>query len=195
MNAFELADKLQNAASSHYGELCGALWDGGAMLRNLHTESMALRCTEMALRDRVKDLEQQLAARVPDEPMFWVRLCSDGMYEGPIHHKQIERVRQQSGAWSPLYLGSQPVAQPEQPAIPAGKVLVPLRMNAEMERVAQEEGWAWADMLAAAEATTLDQDAIARRSEPEQTAELGEPVAWLVCSVIDAAIDVQKGKQ
>lgn len=48
------------------------------------------------------------------EPMFWVRLCSDGMYEGPIHNAQIERVRAQSGAWSPLFLGAAPVAQQPQ---------------------------------------------------------------------------------
>ena len=51
----------------------------------------------------------------PVAPMFWVRLCSDGLYEGPIHNARIEEVRQQSGAWSPLYLGAspaQPAAQP-----------------------------------------------------------------------------------
>lgn len=86
MNALDLADKLQHA-SSQYGAPFGDLWDGGAMLRNLHTENMALRATEYALRDRVKELEQaneafakrqewwnnrmveleqQLAARVPE---------------------------------------------------------------------------------------------------------------------------------
>ena len=37
------------------------------------------------------------------EPMFWVRLCSNGMYEGPLHDKQLEDVRRHSGAWTPLY--------------------------------------------------------------------------------------------
>ena len=78
-----------------------------------------------------------------------------------------------------LAAAQQPAVQPEQPAIPAGKVLVPLRMNAEMERVAQEEGWSWADMLEAAEATTLEQDAIARRLEPEQPAVQSEPVGYM----------------
>lgn len=64
MNALELADKLQSHASSQYGELCGSLWDAGAMLRNLHTENTALRCTEMALRDEIESLRQLLAARV-----------------------------------------------------------------------------------------------------------------------------------
>jgi hypothetical protein len=51
-------------------------------------------------------------ATAQGEPMFWVRLCSDGMYEGPIHHKQIERVRQQSGAWTPLYTHPQQASEP-----------------------------------------------------------------------------------
>lgn len=45
-----------------------------------------------------------LAASAGSEPMFWVRLCSDGLYEGPIHNARIEKVRELSGAWSPLYL-------------------------------------------------------------------------------------------
>lgn len=44
------------------------------------------------------------------QPMFWVRLCSDGLYEGPIHNARIEGVRRQSGAWSPLFLAP-PVPQ------------------------------------------------------------------------------------
>ncbi|CAN7446928.1 hypothetical protein LJR066_002790 [Acidovorax sp. LjRoot66] len=45
-----------------------------------------------------------MAATVPAaEPMFWVRLRSDGGYEGPIHNDAIERVRKESGGWTPLY--------------------------------------------------------------------------------------------
>lgn len=47
-------------------------------------------------------------ATAVQEPMFWVRLCSDGLYEGPIHNARIEKVRKQSGAWSPLYLHAAP---------------------------------------------------------------------------------------
>lgn len=47
------------------------------------------------------------------EPMFWVRLCGDGLYEGPIHNARIEEVRKQSGVWSPLYLAAPPTAQAE----------------------------------------------------------------------------------
>lgn len=49
-----------------------------------------------------------LAASAGIEPMFWVRLCSDGLYEGPIHNARIEKVRKLSGAWSPLYLHPSP---------------------------------------------------------------------------------------
>jgi len=55
------------------------------------------------------------------EPMFWVRLRSDGGYEGPIHNAVIEDVRRMSGAWHPLYLGSEPVQAGE---LPDGMALV-----------------------------------------------------------------------
>lgn len=65
MNALELADDAI------------PLWDKGAleredvsemaaMLRNLHTENTALRCTEMALRNEIESLRRQLAEMVPD---------------------------------------------------------------------------------------------------------------------------------
>jgi len=54
MNALELADKLEQDPSE-WGGLGKVAWPAAAMLRNLHTENMALRCTEMALRDRVDD--------------------------------------------------------------------------------------------------------------------------------------------
>jgi hypothetical protein len=49
------------------------------------------------------------------EPMFWVRLRSDGGYEGPIHNDAIEKVRKLSGVWKPLYLALSR-AQATQPA-------------------------------------------------------------------------------
>lgn len=45
----------------------------------------------------------------PQRPMFWVRLCSDGGWEGPLHNDRICEVRKRSGAWSPLYLGPAPL--------------------------------------------------------------------------------------
>lgn len=57
-----------------------------------------------------------LAAELRDapepEPMFWVRLCSDGCYEGPIHNICIERVRKLAGVWSPLFLHPPTVREP-----------------------------------------------------------------------------------
>jgi hypothetical protein len=57
-------------------------------------------------------LDERCEKHPQSEPMFWVRLCSDGGYEGPIHNKKIEEVRKQSGAWHPLYLSAAPAAQP-----------------------------------------------------------------------------------
>lgn len=48
---------------------------------------------------------QPLASR---KPMFWVRLCSNDGYEGPIHNDRMEEVRKRSGAWSPLYIDPPP---------------------------------------------------------------------------------------
>lgn len=47
------------------------------------------------------DCQPQPAAQ--QEPLFWYRPRSDGLYEGPIHNAQIERVRKESGGWVPLY--------------------------------------------------------------------------------------------
>ena len=47
------------------------------------------------------DCQPQPAAQ--QEPLFWYRPRSDGLYEGPIHNAQIERARKESGGWVPLY--------------------------------------------------------------------------------------------
>ncbi|HFN0472814.1 TPA: ead/Ea22-like family protein [Klebsiella pneumoniae] len=39
-------------------------------------------------------------------PLFWVRVKSDGGYEGPVHDSQLEDVRKKSGEWLPLTLAS-----------------------------------------------------------------------------------------
>lgn len=63
------------------------------------------------LRNAVAVLEADIAQAV--EPMFWVRLRSDGFYEGPIHNAQIEKVRKESGGWTPLYTTTpEPAWQP-----------------------------------------------------------------------------------
>lgn len=67
---------------------------------------------EIQLSDALANVDEfaraSLAASAGSEPMFWVRLCSDGLYEGPIHNARIEKVRKLSGAWSPLYLHPSP---------------------------------------------------------------------------------------
>lgn len=46
------------------------------------------------------------------------------------------------------------------PEVPADMVLVPKRMSREMIQVTEDEGWTWADLLAAAEAITEDEHAL-----------------------------------
>lgn len=38
-----------------------------------------------------------------DGPLAWIRLCSDGTYEGPISDQSMDDIRRRSGAWTPLY--------------------------------------------------------------------------------------------
>ncbi len=43
-----------------------------------------------------------LALRALSEPVAWIRYCSDGGYEGPIHTSRMDAVRKNSGVWTPL---------------------------------------------------------------------------------------------
>ncbi|MES2973338.1 MAG: hypothetical protein V4757_07000 [Pseudomonadota bacterium] len=82
------------------------------------------------------------AAPQPAEPMFWVRLFGDGMYEGPMHHKSAEgRMRrdEKPEEWHPLYLGAAPTPQPSTeessavaPQAARGWVMVPVEPTQEM---------------------------------------------------------------
>ena len=62
----------------------------------------------------ITSLRQAIAEAEKQQPLFWYRPRSDGFYEGPIHNAQIETVRQESGAWEPLY--THPPQRTEQPA-------------------------------------------------------------------------------
>lgn len=54
--------------------------------------------------------------------------------------------------------------------VPEGMALVPLRMNAEMQRVSREDGWQWEDLLAAAGCT--EEQCNAASEEPAQVADV-----------------------
>lgn len=64
-----------------------------------------------------------------------------------------------SERWAEGIIAQALLAAPAAPAqpVPDGFALVPLRMNAEMEALANQGEWEWADMLAAAEAITPKQ--------------------------------------
>ena len=80
-------------------------------LRNI--EAAAVMCIEHPVwnddqfYDLMRGLEDSLRGEVGAgetvKPVAWVRFCSDGCYEGPIMDEQIEDVRKNSGAWTPLY--------------------------------------------------------------------------------------------
>lgn len=107
--------------------------------------------------------------RNEQEPVFWYRKRSDGGYEGPIHHAEIEEVRRNSGAWVPLYAEPKPVTV----SVTEGWKLVPVSPTHEMALAGKK--WVfgrgqyemalriYSDMLATAPqaATTEDSPAVA----------------------------------
>lgn len=79
------------------------------------------------------------------------------------------------GRWLALKLGELGVAALGSPAprsellpVPPGFALVPLRMTRDMELATEEEGWQWADLLAAAGAVDDDQYETSLRNEPSR---------------------------
>ncbi|OVG30772.1 hypothetical protein B5L94_17045 [Klebsiella pneumoniae] len=69
-------------------------------------------------------------------PLFWVRVKSDGGYEGPIHDSKLEDVRKKSGEWLPLTLaGGIPELESRTVTAAAAAVL------AERKRQVAAEGW------------------------------------------------------
>ena len=89
----------------------------------LHAENETLRTGLDAARLEIESLKGQLEAvragevspliGVSQEPMFWVRLLQDGLYQEPVHNTKFKRDRDEmTGAWSPLYPHpAQPAAQ------------------------------------------------------------------------------------
>lgn len=83
-----------------------------------------------------------------------------------------------------------PVAAPVPPAresskIPQGYALVPIRTTRAMEEVFEEEGWEWANLLAAAEAITLEE-------YEEATSEPVREPDWLLKTTQDFACHIAK---
>lgn len=104
-------EALESLLSTAVGLLMGYEdRDGKGGTRNPYKPGSVVAKFVAECAERLKDWPMT-AAPQQSEPMFWVRLRSDGMYEGPIHNAQIERARVQSGAWSPLYLGALPSTQ------------------------------------------------------------------------------------
>ncbi|MGG5151197.1 hypothetical protein [Alcaligenes aquatilis] len=92
------------------------------------------------------------------EPLFWYRPRSDGVYEGPLHNGQIEDVRKASGAWVPLFAGAAPVSA-EPVAVPKGWRLVPVSPTKEMLLAGETEEYDaelwWSLMLDASPAAPV----------------------------------------
>lgn len=65
-----------------------------------------------------KAYQSELDALKGKEPLFWVRLCRDGTYEGPIHNAHIEPVRKRSGAWIPLVMIDSAIPPAPEDALP-----------------------------------------------------------------------------
>ena len=95
-----------------------ARWAADALRAPIAQEIYAERILKQMLHESDPAQATQEPVHATPGPMFWVRLRSDGGYEGPIHNAVIEDVRRMSGAWHPLYLGSEPVQAGELPPLP-----------------------------------------------------------------------------
>ena len=63
----------------------------------------------------MRDKCRKVGAGDTAKPVAWIRFCSDGCYEGPIMDEQIEDVRKNSGAWTPLYARHNVLADRREP--------------------------------------------------------------------------------
>ena len=86
----------------------------GAACAAINRQQDAPKVLEQLRRYTAGDLSKSAVEQpqVEQEPLFWYRPRSDGMYEGPLHKSQIERVRKESGGWVPLYTHPQPKREP-----------------------------------------------------------------------------------
>lgn len=57
------------------------------------------------------------------EAVAWIRFCSDGTFEGPIHNSKMGDIRRRSGAWAPLYTHP-PASVPEYDRAMIAEVLI-----------------------------------------------------------------------
>ncbi|MDI9722520.1 hypothetical protein QM294_17425, partial [Acinetobacter junii] len=50
------------------------------------------------------------AAQADEQPVAWVRWCSDSTFEGPLmdFDRRMDDVRKKSGAWTPLFAAAPP---------------------------------------------------------------------------------------
>lgn len=95
------------AAGRHYdtvpngdGTSSARILDNGAVASN------ALKAISRQYAELKGDVALLEAPQATQEPMFWVRLCRDGLYEGPVHHKSVggKMLRDEKpDAWTPLY--------------------------------------------------------------------------------------------
>jgi hypothetical protein len=110
---------------------------------------------------RVSDVEAMRDALLPEcweaaiasvqpagaDPIAWVRWRSDGGYEGPLMHAQMDDVRKRSGAWTPLYGAPQTAGDAAMPVVAGSdyeeKVLDELRAIAN-----DKDGDFWPTMTA-----------------------------------------------
>ena len=75
----------------------------GAVPLYTHPQNLNCKSTQARLATLWGYVKAYQQPQGEQEPIFWYRPRSDGLYEGPLHKSQIERVRKESGGWVPLY--------------------------------------------------------------------------------------------
>lgn len=107
-----IADRITVAANnpSHHGGHRGAL-------DFVKREVGMLRIAA----DRVHDAISAQPKNADGGAVAWIRYCSDGTYEGPIHDSQMGDIRRRSGTWTPLGVIGTAAATRADDALPAPK--------------------------------------------------------------------------
>jgi hypothetical protein len=138
MEAKELAEKMQGHASNHYGDLCGILWDGGAMIRKQAAE--------------IESLRAQLAARVPTihsvmdlaKAIHATKTGADEwealrQWEVDVFRQSAEAIMKQLGPGRLSAAPSQPAPHPDDVAV--DRFAEAMKQKLGMARVKGRGGW------------------------------------------------------
>ena len=113
----------------------------------------------------IEALWAQIGRGVPDGLQLVPKEPTDEMVRAALH-LDLSYMPGHDGPDRAAVYKAMLASAPPAPQANKTHVLVPLRMTRAMQDVVSEEDWSWADLLAAAEAVTEDEFAVAEQTEP-----------------------------